>query len=83
MLARRAAFDRAGRFDGSLQTADFVAWFMAAREAALSHVLVEPIVMRRRLHASYLGRARPDLRLHYVRAVRDALHRRRGATPTR
>jgi len=78
MLVRRTALERVGRFDESLDKGDFVDWFVRAREAGMTHVMLDRIVMRRRIHAANLARHRlPDHR-DYLRILKAALDRRRA-----
>lgn len=77
MLAHRRVFAVAGTFDESLRVAEFVAWFIRARDEGLTHVLKDDVVLHRRLHATNMGRTHTIGRLEYVRVVRAAMHRRR------
>lgn len=80
MVARRAVFDQVGLFEVDLRVAEFVSWLLRARDRGLRHVLLPDVVLRRRLHASNVGRAREDdRRLDYVRALRSSLARRRAS----
>jgi glycosyltransferase involved in cell wall biosynthesis len=76
MLARRQAFERFGRLDPGLRTGEFIAWLAAARQDGLAETMVEQVVLRRRLHGENNGALRPELRLEYLRVVREHLARR-------
>lgn len=79
MLARRSLLDRVGRFDESLRVGDFVDWQARAEEAGARTLLIDDVLLRRRIHTANMGRSDPEQGLGYVRAVRAALHRRQGA----
>ncbi len=76
MLARRSLLDRVGPFDETLPVGDFVDWHARAEEAGARTLLVDEVLLRRRVHRSNIGRGDPGQRLGYVRAVRAALRRR-------
>ena len=78
LLVRRTLLDRVGRFDESLEKGDFVDWFIRAQEAGMRHVMLEHVVLRRRVHTANLARHRvPDQR-DYLRVLKQALDRRRA-----
>lgn len=79
MLARRTLFERVGPFDQSLQVGDFVDWQARAEEAGARTLLIDDVLLRRRVHTANMGRDARFQRLDYVRAVRAALQRRQGA----
>ncbi len=81
MLARRSLLERVGPFDESLRVGDFVDWQARAEEAGARTLLIDDVLLRRRIHTANMGRSDPEQRLGYVRAVRAALHRRQGARP--
>ena len=81
MLARRSALDRVGPFDEDLVTGDFVDWYARAVDAGLESLMLDRVVLRRRLHGSNHGRLRPDHSKDYVRVIRRALARRREGGP--
>lgn len=76
MLARRALLERIGRFDERLRVGDFVDWHARADEAGARTLLIDDVLLRRRVHGSNMGRGGDEQRLGYVHAVRAALHRR-------
>lgn len=80
MLLRRSTFDEIGWFDETNYSGDFVDWFARALEQQHRIVVVDEVVMRRRLHLHNKGlteRAGPD---QYARALRKVLARRRTAS---
>jgi glycosyltransferase involved in cell wall biosynthesis len=78
LLVRRTALERVGPFDESLDKGDFVDWFIRAREAGVTHVMLDRVVLRRRVHRANLARhSVPDQR-DYLRVLKRALDRRRA-----
>jgi len=78
LLARRAAFDEAGRFDESLRVGEFVDWLARAHERQLRSEVVPLVLLHRRLHEGNLGRGDRRNRLDYVRVVKAHIERRRA-----
>jgi glycosyltransferase involved in cell wall biosynthesis len=58
ILARRAAFDRAGSFDPRLSHRDTQDWIVRARAAGVRIEQLDEVLVRRRLHATNLSRSR-------------------------
>jgi glycosyltransferase involved in cell wall biosynthesis len=79
MLIRRAAFERAGPFPSHLELGEFVEWYLRAIDLGLTSAMHERVVLRRRLHDANQGVRMRGSKDDYVRIVRAALARRRGA----
>lgn len=79
-LMRRAAVERVGTFDESLRVGEMVDWYLRARDTGLVEVLVDEIVLLRRIHRANQGRRRADARVDYLRTLRASLARRRGGS---
>jgi glycosyltransferase involved in cell wall biosynthesis len=78
LLVRRTALERVGPFDESLEKGDFVDWFIRARDGGMSYVMLDQVVLRRRVHRANLDRhGVPDQR-DYLRVLKRALDRRRA-----
>jgi len=77
-LIRRSAIDRVGPFDERLRVGEMVDWYLRARDAGIEQVLIERVVLLRRIHATNQGRRHADARADYLRTVRAALARRKG-----
>jgi glycosyltransferase involved in cell wall biosynthesis len=77
MLIRRAAFDRAGRFPTEWKVVDFIDWYARAQEQELRELMLDQVVLRRRLHRSNSGRNRSEARTEYAAAMGAMLRRRR------
>jgi glycosyltransferase involved in cell wall biosynthesis len=80
MLVTREAFDRVGPFRSDLAVGEFVDWMARAREQGLREVMVDAVVLWRRLHASNLGLRHQADRRDMARVVKSALDRRRAAS---
>jgi glycosyltransferase involved in cell wall biosynthesis len=79
LLLRREVMERVGPFDESLAAGEFVDWLSRARLLGIRDVMVERVVLRRRLHGGNLGYQNPALRQDLVRAVGNHLRRQREA----
>ena len=78
MLIRRASFERVGPFSETLRIADIFEWYARAQEM-LKSVVLQEVVLERRLHATNSGRREQAARPEYLEVVRAALERRRAA----
>lgn len=79
MLVRRTAFDRIGRFDERYVRADVIDWIARARQHGLGASTLPKVLVRRRWHASNLGRTNRSLDNEYAYAAKATLDRRRRA----
>ena len=79
MLARRAAFDRVGRFDEGLSFGDATDWFLRAIDLGLDIALLPEVLLYHRMHASNLTRWRDSSKREFVHIVKATLDRRRRA----
>jgi hypothetical protein len=80
MLIRRPAFDRVGPFREDVKVGEFVDWWARAEDLGLRHATVPGLVLRRRIHDTNTGIVQAGSRQDYVRVLRAALERRRGAS---
>jgi glycosyltransferase involved in cell wall biosynthesis len=78
MLIRREAVDRVGRFVTAWKLVDFVDWYSRAREEGLRELMLDEVVLRRRLHRTNVGRRETDARVEYAKAMGAVLRRRRS-----
>jgi len=79
MLARRSAFQRAGYFDESLRTGEFLDWYSRAREAGISTAETGTVVFERRIHGANTMLTAKDPTRDYLRILKASLDRRRKA----
>ena len=78
MLIRRAAFERVGDFDPTLELGIDVDWGTRMRGQDLTSVVLDDIVYERRLHADNSWTRSADARRDLLRVVRSRHDRRRG-----
>jgi glycosyltransferase involved in cell wall biosynthesis len=77
MLIRRAAFDRIGSFSTDQDVNVTVEWYSRALAADLRSVMLDRVVLRRRLHDANVGVTRWDSGRQLVRIAQESLERRR------
>jgi glycosyltransferase involved in cell wall biosynthesis len=80
MLARRASFDRVGRFSEKRSMGDFLEWYGRALSLDLRIHIQASVVLSRRIHATNFQRTHGPLRAQYLPVVKQLLDRRRGAS---
>ena len=68
MVLWREAFAFHGRFDA--RGAEFVAWFVRARDRGLRWRVLDRLVLRRRLHGRNRARVDPRVAADYLRIAR-------------
>ena len=78
-LLRSEMLDRTGPFDETLAVGEFVDWHDRAAGLGMRSIVLDRLVLHRRLHASNHGRTAAHARGDYVRVARAALLRRRAA----
>ena len=79
MLIRRTAFDRVGPWTEGLKVGTGVDWYMRSAEADLHTVVLDEVLLERRLHLSNNGLREASSRTQYVSILKEALDRRRGS----
>lgn len=78
MLLARATFDAIGPFDTTLASGEAIAWFAAARARPTPTIVLDALVMRRRLHgANFTLTQRTTLGAGYVALAKQLLDRKR------
>ncbi len=82
LLARRTAFDRVGvlRTDSK---AEFVDWYLRAREAGLKMRTLDAPLVRRRIHSANFTLQHKDVPREYVQVLKASLDRRRAKASAR
>lgn len=77
-LVRRAVFDVVGRFDATLRHGGDRDFFMRAAERGIGKVMLEDVLVYRRLHEANRSRLLSDRsRAEYLRILKASLDRRR------
>ena len=80
LLARRAVFDRIGKFNTALWFSDATEWFLRAREQGVVFALLPQVLVFHRMHENNLTRRRSQAsRQEFAKIVHQSLLRRRGA----
>jgi len=77
LLIRKSDCQRAGPFDESLRTGEFIEWCARAKDVGIKSVMIPEVVCRRRLHRSNLGRGGAETHGHYAHMIKKVLDRRR------
>jgi glycosyltransferase involved in cell wall biosynthesis len=75
LLIRTESFKRVGKLDQSLRAGEFIDWY--ARALGLNGCMLEPIVMRRRVHLNNSRRREKASANDYARVFKSILDRRR------
>ena len=78
MLVRRGDFLWVGSFEEDLQVGEFIGRFARARDCGLAQVMVEQVVLERRIHESNLTRKQRPFFGDYARMLKRTLDRRRS-----
>jgi glycosyltransferase involved in cell wall biosynthesis len=75
MLIRRSGFNRVGPFRTDLAVGEFIDWYSRAVAIGLNGVLLDEVVLKRRIHKANLTRRTTDARTHYLKVIRQKLKR--------
>jgi glycosyltransferase involved in cell wall biosynthesis len=78
MLIRRAAYDRVGPWAEGLKVGTGVQWYMRSVEQHLNTLVLDEVLLERRLHRANNGLREANHRSQYVSIVKEALDRRRA-----
>jgi glycosyltransferase involved in cell wall biosynthesis len=79
MLIRRDTYARAGPFDITAALGSSIEWWARVLDLGLRTVMLEDVVVERRLHADNTGLREWDAGSAYLRVLKATLDRRRGA----
>lgn len=77
MLIKRDSFFHVGTFDTRWKVGDFVCWYLRAVEGGLKNVVLDEIVVLRRIHTNNMGIRQRESQNDYVRILKASLDRRR------
>jgi glycosyltransferase involved in cell wall biosynthesis len=77
MLILQEAFLRIGLFDAHFQLGEFLDWYGRARDKGLKDVMLQEVVLKRRIHASNMVTLNRGSQTEYIRALKASLDRRR------
>lgn len=79
LLLRRSSWDKLPGFNPEWRVGEFVDWCIRAKEAGLTHHMLESTLLFRRLHENNMG-SKGYGRDDFVKILKDSLDRRRAAT---
>jgi len=77
LLVRRTAFETVGEFDSGWKIGEFVDWYIRAKELNLKMLLLNEVLLKRRIHGDNVGIRERQSVGDYARILRAALDRRR------
>lgn len=78
MLVRRDTFLTVGAFDEVLRVGEFIEWLARARDQGLAEVLIDEVVLERRVHQTNSTLQRRQFFGDYARLLKRTLDRRRA-----
>lgn len=78
MLVPRAVFDEIGPFREDHVIGDFIDWYARALDDGRNMLMLDRVVMRRRLHRTNFGRVTSSGPEEYARVLRQVIDRRRN-----
>jgi glycosyltransferase involved in cell wall biosynthesis len=81
LLAKRSAFEVIGLFDPQYRIGTDSDWFFRARDAGLSWVIVDDVILFRRIHAQNQSRDSANSTKDLLKLVRASVHRRKELNP--
>jgi len=79
LVARRTLFDRVGRFDCSLTTAEDVDWFNRARQMGIPTAVTPAVVLQKRIHGENSSLNVAENNANLLRVLRHSVARKRSA----
>ncbi|HWR57412.1 MAG TPA: glycosyltransferase family A protein [Thermodesulfovibrionales bacterium] len=77
MLIRRESFFRVGAFETKWKLGDFLDWYLKAAEKGLKSIVLDEVVMLRRIHANNSGIRNRKSQTDFVKILKASLDRRR------
>jgi len=77
MLIKRHSFCRVGTFETQWKVGDFIDWYLKAVEKGLKSILLDEVVILRRIHANNMGIRERKSQTDFVRILKASLDRRR------
>lgn len=80
LMARRAVFDKVGRFNEAFAVSEDTDWFARARDAAVTTVVLPDTLVWKRVHDRNSSLNEPQINGLLLRALRASLERKRSTT---
>ena len=76
-IIKKETFDKVGFFDEKLQLAEFIDWFNRAKQLNLPYIMLDDILMKRRIHETNQGLYKREFRKDYITVLKAAIDRKR------
>jgi len=80
LLLSRPTFDRVGPFSETVTVGPFLEWYLRALDLGLRAVVLDDVLMRRRVHEHNMGVRLREQQSEYLRILKAAMDRRRSPT---
>jgi glycosyltransferase involved in cell wall biosynthesis len=81
LVARREAFCIVGAFDASLDISEDIDWFARANDLGVPYVIVERVLLLKRVHDANTSLNAPSMYQSMLRALRASIRRKRALSP--
>jgi glycosyltransferase involved in cell wall biosynthesis len=78
LMLRRSDFSKVGLFNPRLRFGEFMDWRSRALELGLCELVLDHVVLRRRIHNQNTTRLAQDHKSHYLAAIRAHLRRKQA-----
>ena len=78
LMTRAETLRHVGPFRDGLPVSEYLEWMMRARDLKIREYIVPESLVMRRIHGDNVGIRDRELRVNYVRTLKEALDRRRG-----
>jgi glycosyltransferase involved in cell wall biosynthesis len=78
MVVTKTLFQDVGPFDETLRVGEFVDWYARAEEAGSTTLMLDEVVLQRRIHAGHLNQPPMDVRRDFARLLKARIDRTRG-----
>jgi len=78
MVVSTAVFLDIGPFDETLRVGEFIDWYARAEEAGLTTLMLDEVVLQRRIHAGHLNQPPVDVRRDFARLLKARIDRKRS-----
>lgn len=79
MLIKRDSFFRVGAFETKWKVGDFIDWYLRAMERGLKNVVLNEVILDRRIHRNNMGIRERTSQTDFVRMLKASLDRKRSA----
>ena len=79
LLAKQTCFAQVGKFDSTFQVSEDADWFFRARDAGLQSVVLQDVVLHRKIHNGNLTHRTQEIQKTLLQLTRSSLQRKRLA----